>query len=300
MADKTDPEADAANRREIDDILTFLSLAERKDWNVPDFLFFDQAILGWGSILGEYCKQYKMTHRFVDECLDRVANVRGAMVCAGEKGIGARYSLVGGRELSLSERPRVARLLNAQLPIPLDPMRDRIVDARAVSVFPDGTARGLYRLHYYHARGHWYPSRQDNDHEAVSLGIVALCSHLAKTTWRASVRFHESMPSVALYTDAVGIRDFFRFREIPAGERRRSSLLHWVTRHWRRDRADDESEVFVREHLRGRRRFHWNGMIVDIDVPEAEEARVVGAVEHRGRLARAKLARRRRALDGLI
>lgn len=48
----------------------------------------------------------------------------------------------------------------------------------------------------------------------------------------------------------------------------RSALVHWVEKHWRRrpdqDVDDPSALVEVRRHLRGEKRFVWNGLSCEV------------------------------------
>jgi hypothetical protein len=101
----------------------------------------------------------------------------------------------------------------------------------------------------------------------ASLGLAVQLSRVS--VWRAVVSF-DGNPSVSFSTDPIGVREIFRLRDVPAGRSRRAALRHWVSEHWRRTReASDGAEATkVREHLRGATDFTWNGMRCQI-VPSA-------------------------------
>lgn len=69
-------------------------------------------------------------------------------------------------------------------------------------------------------------------------------------------------------TDPTGVLSMFRDRNKPDDGSRRPALLHWVSEHYRKSRVDPEAEILVREHLRGTRDFHWNGMICRVHPAE--------------------------------
>jgi hypothetical protein len=76
--------------------------------------------------------------------------------------------------------------------------------------------------------------------------------------WGVSLGFDQS-PSVRFATDPTGIKDIFRIRDLPEGKDRREALFTWVVQHWRQDRQDPETEIYVRKHLRGAINFNWKG-----------------------------------------
>lgn len=71
-------------------------------------------------------------------------------------------------------------------------------------------------------------------------------------------------PSIRFATDPTGIKEFFRFRDLPEGRDRRESLLNWVSDHWRQNRHDPDVEVYVRKHMRGSTHFGWADMLCTI------------------------------------
>lgn len=69
--------------------------------------------------------------------------------------------------------------------------------------------------------------------------------------WQVLTKFDTVCPRLTLLTDATGVKDFWKLRDIPEGRKRRDALLHWVSDHWRKDRTDPDVEVYVRRHMRG-------------------------------------------------
>lgn len=63
--------------------------------------------------------------------------------------------------------------------------------------------------------------------------------------------------AVALSMNADTAQSFFKLREVPDGQRRRSALRNWVTEHLRV--IGDDKTTTVREHLRNRVQFEWAG-----------------------------------------
>lgn len=83
-------------------------------------------------------------------------------------------------------------------------------------------------------------------------------------------------PMVTLPTDAVGAREVFRLRDIPAGKKRRTAIRHWVSEHWRQ-RRKGPGETRVREHLRGGCEFTWNGFYVKLMPSIVDQERAAAA-----------------------
>jgi hypothetical protein len=96
--------------------------------------------------------------------------------------------------------------------------------------------------------------------------FAALSTHRKLAYWNVRLGY-PGMPRSRLATDQRGVRAFFSDREVGESNRR-AALLHWVTGHWRRRRPpNDEDESWVREHMRGRREFLWNGMQGEVVPP---------------------------------
>lgn len=82
----------------------------------------------------------------------------------------------------------------------------------------------------------------------------------------------EGLPRARFVTDALGVREAFRLRDIPPGRERRTALKHWVRQHWRQQRIDPEAKSWVRAHMRGAVDFAWNGLSCRIE-PSREDHR---------------------------
>jgi hypothetical protein len=77
-------------------------------------------------------------------------------------------------------------------------------------------------------------------------------------------------PRARFSTEATGIREAFRLRDIPPGKRRRAALLHWVKAHWRKSRASASDKAWVDAYLRGAWSYAWNGLRCQIE-PSIED-----------------------------
>ena len=55
------------------------------------------------------------------------------------------------------------------------------------------------------------------------------------------------------------MKKLFKDRDKPAFGDRRAALRHWVQEHWRANSRDEESEIFVRSHLKAKTHFTWRG-----------------------------------------
>ena len=80
-------------------------------------------------------------------------------------------------------------------------------------------------------------SESDSVFRQKNLGFLApfLCgvAQSLGTYWLVRTRFDEVCPSLTLLTDATGVKEFWKLRDVPVGRRRRAALLHWVEKHWR-------------------------------------------------------------------
>lgn len=79
--------------------------------------------------------------------------------------------------------------------------------------------------------------------------------------WHAT--FEDEGASLSFPTDPAGARALLADRDKVGS--RRPALRNWVTQHWRQSRADPESELYVRKHMRGRTLIDWYGYKVAIE-----------------------------------
>lgn len=90
--------------------------------------------------------------------------------------------------------------------------------------------------------------------------------------WRAVIESEETGASISLVTDPNGSKELFKLRDIPEGKARRPHMKNWISEHWRHAPLypDPEESIRIRQHLRGRTEFTWNGYTLKIIVPPAE------------------------------
>lgn len=110
----------------------------------------------------------------------------------------------------------------------------------------------------------------------VGLGIWKL----RPEQWRVYFSV-DGKPGIELPSDPAGARAAFRLRDIPEGRARRAALRHWVTEHWRINRADPDEEIKVREHLRGASDFTWSGLHCKITPSAVATERIDEAIAQR-------------------
>lgn len=78
---------------------------------------------------------------------------------------------------------------------------------------------------------------------------------------------HPGLFTVSLFTDATGVQSFLRDRDCSGT--RRSAIVHWVERHWRKLRSDPSVERSVRAHFRGKWECSWRDLHLSVNPPLA-------------------------------
>jgi hypothetical protein len=313
-------ENDARWHQEIEEAITFLLLCER-GFGVCDMGFFDGALLGYESVfksITEACggDMFGMTPDHW-KLANGVSKVRGSILMGGDDEK-ARLVAVGANELDVLARQKLVNRGFSRMKISLDDTDQkigydkvsslsRIVEVRAVAIEESGETRSLCKNYFIHddrrkgALGGWFsawPNQWFGGHDkpynydSIGFAIGACSATVSRMWWKVLVRFGGQKPGVQLYTDATGVKDFFRFREIPDGRKRRDALVHWVSDHWRQNRFDPDIENYVREHLRGSRGFDWHNLSGTIELPETEIKREKQAIDRRHRLRQDELDRR--------
>jgi hypothetical protein len=101
------------------------------------------------------------------------------------------------------------------------------------------------------------PRDADQPRLAASIGLRQ------RYEWAVALGLEHS-PTIRFATDATGIKEVFRVRDLPEGRDRRAALMTWISDHWRQDRKDADVEVYVRKHLRGSVSFNWRGLVAEI------------------------------------
>lgn len=114
--------------------------------------------------------------------------------------------------------------------------------------------------------------------DSSTVKLNAVFNRFTPYCWRVGVSI-DSSPKMYFMTDAIGVRELLKERDVREGKVRRDALLHWVSEHWRINRFDTDEEVRVRKHLRGMRHaicFGFNCEIEesDFDKREALEAKI--------------------------
>lgn len=115
-----------------------------------------------------------------------------------------------------------------------------------------------------------------------------------KSYWQVATRFDDVCPSLTLLTDPTGIKEFWKLRDVPAGAKRRSALLHWVSDHWKQMRHDPDVEHYVRKHLRGAQQFTQGSFSARITPSEVDTIENESAKKDRAAMRQLKHDRRRR------
>lgn len=99
------------------------------------------------------------------------------------------------------------------------------------------------------------------------------------------------LSSLLVPTDPEGIREVFKFRDIPSGRERRLALRHWVQEHYRQSRTVEGAETKVREHMRGATEFDWQDLHCRIrpsqfDIERDDTSKAIREAEKLAALAR--------------
>lgn len=126
--------------------------------------------------------------------------------------------------------------------------------------------------------GNWVPSRPSKHiggggseargwlgnslHEGLATSLLVGLALRQRYEWSAVFSFPTGI-RLRFGCSARGALELFRDREKGDLEQRRSALLHWVRRHWRRQSTALEVAE-VRKHLRGVSSIEWRGMEVTI------------------------------------
>jgi hypothetical protein len=131
-------------------------------------------------------------------------------------------------------------------------------------------------------------SPQTLQQQRVFLG----CVFMEPAFWVARVTL-DNAPALALITDPTGVKELWKFRDVPPGARRRAALLHWVNDHWRMDRHDPDVETYVRKHLRGARSFSHGDLLIDVRESREDRACIYEAIKDREAARKAGRDRRR-------
>lgn len=114
--------------------------------------------------------------------------------------------------------------------------------------------------------------------------------------WTVKVAIDAQSPMVSIPTDPTGIKEAWKMRDIPPGNKRRDALLHWVEGHWRKNRVDPEMETMVRKHLRGSREFSCGDLRMRIKESEVDALKEWNAKRERERAKQQKLDKRKRSI----
>lgn len=128
-------------------------------------------------------------------------------------------------------------------------------NGRWVDCFPDAKV-------YEYVKGKEVLHLRNNHFSAECDRVIKMTQSIAlraRYCWSVSFSIYGG-PIIRLETDPIGIRHLFKDREPPEGKDRKAALRNWVRDHWRKNRpCDDETEIYVRKHMRGRTEFKWGG-----------------------------------------
>ena len=137
---------------------------------------------------------------------------------------------------------------------------DRI-DLAIIHLYEDGTF-SVNRFPMGRLNGAWERLEHDaqtkiNDYLAIATSAAVALQYRRERSLSVELENINGFGSINITTDHIGIRELFKLREREEGRIRRSPIINWVQHHWRKNRVDEESEIYVRKHLRGRETFEW-------------------------------------------
>jgi hypothetical protein len=118
---------------------------------------------------------------------------------------------------------------------------------------------GTYDFVHWHIIGRSWRNEMLDDDWSTKFKVALGIAESRQDKWLISIQ-QENSAALLLPTDPVGVREIFRFRDLPDGRKRRASLIHWVEGHYRQYHDDPGAITYVRKHLRGKTLFSWNGM----------------------------------------
>lgn len=129
------------------------------------------------------------------------------------------------------------------------------------------------RFHIGWWRGRFWakPNRPFGGPEEERLRFVLGRAFSSQYEWQARISMPGPFGGLTIPTSATNARDLFATRDRAPGVSRRAALLHWVKSHTRRSRANPNEEREVRAHLRGIRKFSWNGFGVELSPPKDDQ-----------------------------
>lgn len=81
--------------------------------------------------------------------------------------------------------------------------------------------------------------------------------------WAVLISKNKGM-SIRFGTDTTGIKNVFKYRDVPTNKKRRETLLHWVGDHYRKSRNNPEDLIYIQEYMRGATKFEWAGFTCEI------------------------------------
>lgn len=297
---------DADFHRDVENTLLYIALCEKGELGCPDPMYFDGALICWESQIEKLMNISPEVrgNSGIDRAANSLPSIRGSVILNPELGArpNDRFQLIGAHQLSIQEKVKYFNLTGGQTAGGLTIKKDaRIVEVRSVLINETGKGRQVHRGHIYQSRGSWWVTQEDRPIPgcragvtSVSFGIACMQTLAAQGTWQVRLRFAPKTASISLLTDPVGVRDVFRFRDVPEGKERRDALAHWVRDHWRQKRDDPDAEIYVREYLRGQRSFSWHGLNVEIAIPHSDIIRLEQGRERRKRMTLEQAMRKRK------
>jgi hypothetical protein len=139
----------------------------------------------------------------------------------------------------------------------------RIITGKTKEKFIDITFRGVTDS------GRPYQLDLNEECKPATFSFMVHQQFLKRYLWRVVIESAIG-PSMSFFTNPSGIRELFRWREIPEGRQRRASIRNWVSDHWRTVDNDEQDRAWIKKHLRGKQQFKWDGFTITVHVPKSE------------------------------
>lgn len=163
--------------------------------------------------------------------------------------------------------------VSVRLPYAL--LKDRLLEVPRTNTGTRATSAGAWSID-----PSWFGSNKGGGsaEEELAREVRFIGGHALRKWYHWSVLLGEGRgPRARFLTDAIGMREAFRLRDVPPGRARRAALLHWVRSHWRQKRSlSNEDRAWVNAHLRGARSFNWSGLVCQVEPSGEDEAILAG------------------------
>lgn len=112
-------------------------------------------------------------------------------------------------------------------------------------------------------------SNEANRQEETACRMAVSVALARRFMWHVQLGYI-GVPSINLMTDSTGVGEILKARDVSVRKGKREAILHWVASHWRRYRRDPDRLTRVKDHLRGKTSFEWDGLHCTV-IPSIED-----------------------------